>query len=472
MNLMEYEELHETKTSKLLYLSAIASSISVFQFGYHTGSFNTPKSIFIECLPNTVDNYLFGCIALTEGQFSFLTSLLPLFGILGTIIGGKIMENKGRKGSLLLNCYIYLLCYLFLIFSSNSILLMIGRIIAGIASGISLVINPVYLGEISPLRLKGTIGIINQLSIVLGIVVSQVFGIFFSSNLWRIIFVFPLLLNLVMFIGFNCCPESPAYLLKNQNGFLQAEYALQLLRNSKDVSNELTISEEEDKEVNGLIFTLKSHYYFPSLFMLFFAQLTQQLSGINGIMYYSTDILTSSFGDMASKITVLVNVFQFFGSLLSTKLVDTKGRKILLIGSSLIMGIFSSLLAVSLNYNYSLLSATCLFASIIAFSVGLGPIPFLLNAELSDSKSIGVNSTTSTMINLFFNFCIAMAFRPLSLFFSGAQNEYIGNVFFIFSAWLFIAAFIFLRLLPETKQIAPKQNITNLNKNWNAFLLN
>ncbi|KXN68639.1 general substrate transporter [Conidiobolus coronatus NRRL 28638] len=475
-----------------LLLSAVIATLTSLQFGYHTGELNTPSAILLNCpverVGKEVPPFFESCFNLSQFAFSLVTAIFPLGGVLGSVLGAQAMEKFGRKGALLYNNAFLLSGSIAITFSQNALTMFTGRLLVGIAAGIGLVVLPVYLNEISPQTLKGLIGMLNQIGIVSGIILSQVFGILFSSEkYWRYIFMVNIFVSGVQLLLFSRAPESPVYLLTKPNGYIEAEKSLKYLRASGNVDEELsdlqnlnnnpegyqsletpqnTVTTEQSLSVKEL---LSSSYHFPSLVMIMFVHFTQQASGINAIMYFSTDILTPAFPSTAKYITLLINVVQLIVALVSAPYVDKLGRRSLLIASGVLMTVSNILFGLASNAESPYLSALTIFCATGTFSLGLGPLPFILLPEMFDTPSVSSASTLALPTNLFFNFLVGLVFLPLKTLLGGENNTYSGNVFILFGIMLGGCIYVIYKILPETKSQSATTNMKELQANYNQF---
>ncbi|KAJ3089691.1 hypothetical protein HK102_005734 [Quaeritorhiza haematococci] len=163
-----------------------------------------------------------------DWQWGIFVSSFLLGGIVGGLSGGYFATTFGRKTSLRWNNILYIVGGLFLSIGSEVVWLCVGRVFVGLAAGIGTVIVPLYIAENAPVAKRGTLGSLNQLSIVFGVVMSQALGIPLSTpENWRLLF--GLTLDVADFV-----------LRRNPKGrVLDAKIALQKLRGTDDVDDEL-----------------------------------------------------------------------------------------------------------------------------------------------------------------------------------------------------------------------------------------
>ncbi|CAG8754075.1 28503_t:CDS:2 [Gigaspora margarita] len=480
-------------TPYVIFVS-FAAVLGAFQFGYHIGELNTPQRVMSCQVKGTttpeisnpdVYEYLPPCIKMNPAQFGFVTSVFTLGGLVGSLFASRVADSKGRRKTLILNSVFLGLGPLVMGFATNITALVIGRALVGIGSGVVSVVVPAYLAEISTLEFRGTFGVMNQLGIVCGILFSQVEGLYLSTiQGWRLILLSSFLVSVVQTIFLLFSVESPRFLASKPGGYNAAKRALQKLRGNVEVEEELNgwrqvaseegleglISEEEHeqplenndeeeimRESPAVVFharnpdenfnfwkLISNYQYLPALKALILVQLTQQFSGINAVMFYSTSILSKIFPDMSDLITVFISIVNVFMTVISAYLIDKSGRRTLLLYSSGLMCFSSIILALGLNNNYGFLSAISIIGFVAAFAIGLGPIPFLIIPEIFDTKATATAASLGLTLNWSANFLVALLFPIV--------NEIIeGNIFFIFALYLLIAFIAIKRLVPETK---------------------
>mmetsp|Transcript_2616 Transcript_2616/g.4077 ORF Transcript_2616/g.4077 Transcript_2616/m.4077 type:complete len:572 (-) Transcript_2616:155-1870(-) len=190
--------------SKSFHGAVLVAVMPMFLFGYSTGVLNAPESVMFP--------------SHTLGQWSTAVSSFCIGGIVGANVSGKLADKYGRRQCLLwFTGYLNTVAGLLHVITPNMTGLIIARIMVGLAGGTSTVVTPVYLGEIAPPHIKGSIGTMTQLSMVLGIMASVLVALpFCTESQWRFIFVpLPVLsLVFVMCVPF-LLPESPKWLLLN-----------------------------------------------------------------------------------------------------------------------------------------------------------------------------------------------------------------------------------------------------------------
>ncbi|KAF9579614.1 hypothetical protein BGW38_004062 [Lunasporangiospora selenospora] len=478
-----------------LVFNALSIVMAAFQYGHHIGELNSPQEVISTCNhvpPGTdPDGSLPLCIPMSSSQWSVLVATLSVGGFLGSLfVGARLADSYGRRKALLLN-NVFLLLGSFIMSTASSFGgLLLGRLLIGVGCGVATVVVPMYIAEISPAELRGTLGVMNQLGIVVGILFSQVLGLFFSTPTgWRVILLAGTGLSALQMFLLPLCVESPRYLILQPGGSTEAKHALQILRGRQDVAKEMrdwtrqddrTVAAEEEghaeptdallsqvhgqdsqpanavyafeekgKRITVMEFVAKPRYRQP-LIVLFLVQLSQQLSGINGVVFYSTSIMSRIMPSSGAMITVYISIVNTFMTLFAAYMMDRAGRRALLLASSSAMGVSSFLLATSLNYSIPILSAFSIISFVATFAIGLGPIPFLIIPEVVETAAVASASAFALTVNWTTNFIVSVMFLKL-------QEWWGGNVFYLFAVILAALTVAIHRIIPETRGKTPEE---------------
>ncbi len=130
-----------------LVMSSLVCLLSSIQFGYHIGCMNAPETY--------IENDIGGNM---KTLFPTAVAMMPVGGWIGGSIGGTVAEKLGRRTTLLLNNFFFIGAAALMYFAQESWELIVGRFIAGLGCGIVTCVVPMYLGEIAPPNLRGTLG--------------------------------------------------------------------------------------------------------------------------------------------------------------------------------------------------------------------------------------------------------------------------------------------------------------------------
>ncbi|CAJ0581254.1 unnamed protein product, partial [Mesorhabditis spiculigera] len=460
------EKKLEGKLTGPLAITTLAIVWGSFQFGYHIGCINAPGPM-IQAWFGESHRATFGTPLSDANRTLLWSAAVAIFafgGMIGGLSSGWFADRFGRKGALLLNnIFAFIAAALMTLCKSVNLypLMIAGRFVIGFHSGLASGLVPMFLTEVSPINLRGTLGSIHQLFVTIAILVSQVLGLDFlfgTVNRWPWIFAMTVIPAILQLIMLPLCPESPKYSLVVKNQPEKAEAALKKLRAQDDVTDELNeIREEAVAAQNTPKVQMGDLFKIPLRWPMFIAimmMLSQQLSGINAAMFFSTSIFESAglHGVSATYATIAMGAINVLMTIISVWLVDHPkfGRRSLHLTGLSVMFIASLLIVLALGmitgqtnaWSYGAIGFVLLF--VIGFATGPGSIPWFFVSEIFGSGARGPASSVAAMVNWTANFLVGLFFLPLT--------QMLGQyAFLIFSGFLVLFIFFTWKYVPETK---------------------
>ncbi|KAL4688763.1 hypothetical protein H8959_005015 [Pygathrix nigripes] len=418
------------KVTPALIFAITVATIGSFQFGYNTGVINAPEKIIKEFINKN----------LTEKA-----NIPPSEGYDRSFSVGLFVNRFGRRNSMLIVNLLAVTggCFMGLCKVVKSVeMLILGRLVIGLFCG---------------LCTGGAFGTLNQLGIVVAILVAQIFGLEFilgSEELWPLLLGFTILPAILQSATLPFCPESPRFLLINRKEEEKAKQILQRLWGTQDVSQDIQEMKDEsarmsqEKQVTVLELFRVSSYRQPIIISIVL-QLSQQLSGINAVFYYSTGIFKDAGVQEPIYATISAGVINTIFTVVSLFLVERAGRRTLHMIGLGGMAVCSTLMTVSLllKDNYNGMSFVCIGAILVFvafFEIGPGPIPWFIVAELFSQGPRPAAMAVAGCSNWTSNFLVGLLF-PSAAHYLGAY------VFIIFTGFLItFLAFTFFKV-PETR---------------------
>jgi sugar porter (SP) family MFS transporter len=443
---------------KKIWTWAIIIAIGGFLFGFDTGVVSGAL------LYVTKDFHL------SSAEQGSVVSVLLIGAMFGALAAGRISDQLGRKKAVTLFGLVFLFGTLLAVIAQNYAMLLVARVVLGLAVGAASASVPVYLGETSPPNIRGRILSTNQLLICLGILCSYLIDLGFSgSGNWRAMFAFGAVPALALSAGvWFVVPESLSWLLVKGR---VAEAKQNLLKVTDEKQADEIIEEyhrrmADDQRQEAARSTHEKGWRIlltpavkPALIVGVTMAALQQFGGINTIIYYSPTIIEHTGRSASNSIiySVYIGVINLLMTIVAIKTIDRAGRRELLLVSLGLMAGFVALLGASFIWNWNS-NMTLLFmvAYIAAFAGGLGPVFWVLVGEIFPTKAKADGSSAATTVNWMSNFIVSQAFLPLA----AAIGQ--GQTFMIFAAVCALGFLFVSRFVPETKGRTPDEIQTAL----------
>ncbi|KAM8713620.1 hypothetical protein ACLKA7_013872 [Drosophila subpalustris] len=390
----------------------------------------------------------------SKQQASWVGGIMPLAGILGAISGAPLIMNVGRKLTIILTSAPFIVSWLLIASASSVIIVLMGRMLTGFAVGVASVSLPVYIGEVIHPLIRGTLGVMLTLMCNFGVVICYVIG---SYTTWSQLAFICAAFCLPFVIMMIFVPESPRWHLTNGRRSEGMKALTWLRRKDADIKDELEeMSVKQDDVAEGtnickeMIQRKNLKPVFIALALMFF----QQISGINAVMFYTVMIFNMSGSTINCYLsTIIVGAVNFLASLVATMVIDLTGRKILLYISLLIMTL--TLIAMSVFFycksidvntsSYSWLPLLSFVLYALGFSLGLGPIPWLMLGEVLPSRIRGPAASLVVSFSWLCTFIVTKTFQDM------IDLMGIHGAFALFCCGCIVGLFFVIFVVPETK---------------------
>ncbi|KAK4324988.1 hypothetical protein Pmani_004411, partial [Petrolisthes manimaculis] len=449
---------------RLAFAICAAAFGSAFQHGYNLGIINAPQALIEDWL-NKTENATSG-VYLDEGKETILiatmVSIYCVGGMIGGAMTGLIAERFGRKGGLLFNnIFAIIAAFLFgFCKMANSFgMLVFGRLVIGVNSGLNAGLCPMYLSEIAPINLRGAIGTAYQLVLTISILFSQIMGletILGTDSLWPLALALTGLGAVFQLLTLPLCPESPKFLLGTKDDPVAAQRALTWLRNTNNVQDEMAEMRNE-AEAAKLVpsVSVREIICNPTLriplIISLMMMLAQQLSGINAVIFFSTSIYKNAgLSEEASiNATIAMGTMNVLMTFISLVMVEKFGRKTLMLAglSGMLVDallFFICLLVKDLAQWVSYLSIFLVILFVVMFATGPGSIPWFFVTELFAQNARPTASSIAVAVNWTAAFIVGLCFLPLQQ----AMGAYVFLIFVVLLSGFIVFTWF---KVPETK---------------------
>jgi sugar porter (SP) family MFS transporter len=388
--------------------------------------------------------------ATTFEQSAIVGSLL-LGAVCGAAAAGTLAAKLGRRRTMLVAGVLFTLGALGAALAPGVWTLVGARFILGLAVGSASFLAPMYISELVPPAIRGGLVSFNQLMMASGILIAYIvdFALKGVSNNWRWMLGAGAIPGLAFAAGMLVVPESPRWLARRG----RKDEAREVLRRArKDGGDEELKEIDEVASEEGSWRDLLAKSARPMLAVGLALAIFQQLVGINSVIYYAPTIFRLAGVSTTSAIvqTIFIGVTNIVFTGLAVLLLDRLGRRVLLLAGT--AGVVVGLLGLgvffevpSLRQDYGWLALTSLIVYIASFAIGLGPVFWLMIAEIFPLRIRSVAMAACTVANWTFNFVVAFTF--LQLIATAGK----GATFFIYAAIAIAALLFFARRVPETK---------------------
>jgi len=434
----------ENVMSSHFMFCVLIATMSQFLVGYNSDVMNTLVNVVFPGHSKTA--------------WSLAVAAFAIGAPFGSFMAGDMINKKGRRRAFIISMWIFVIGGVIQSLALDMSSIIVARVIIGFASGFSTVLVPVYLSEIAPPKLRGSLGTMTQFSLVIGIFMSKMLAFLFATTrLWRVLFVVtPMIAIIQILLASQLLLESPRWLLNLNEDSNKARIIIRKLRGLEN-------DDQVDEEVGYFLSACEKHHQDHSWKELFndesvrillisalILQMSQKLSGINAVFYYSTTFFNEFISSPLLATTVIggLNVVSAYVALL---LMDSYGRRTLLLWSTggMLFSCIGILLAMN-DYLNKIMALLAVNLFVIFFELGLGPIPWLIVPEMFDAKYIAKVMSITCQFNWVSNFIADLVLPHLV--------SSLGSFTFLPFAIVLLFTFVFvLCILPETYGTKPEE---------------
>lgn len=354
--------------TRRLDLITLVATLGGLLFGYDTGVINGALEPLIQDL---------GLTPTTEG---LVTSSLLVGAAFGAAIGGWLADRLGRKRAMLLIAVVFFTGTLGCVFAPDLSVMLPSRFILGMAVGAASVTVPVYLAELAPTERRGALSGRNELAIVFGQMLAfTINAIIFNvwgehDHVWRIMLAICAIPAVMLFIGMLFQPESPRWLI-DKGRLDQALAVLSQVRDHEraqaEIDEILRLKKEKPTHRTNRWGALKLPWVIKLMIAGVGVAMAQQLTGVNSIMYYGTQVLGQA--GFSASAAIIANIANGAIAVIATALclfvfIDrVSRRKLIIFGFIMVTLVHTMILIVALTMEASVARAWIMLALFVTF---------------------------------------------------------------------------------------------------------
>ncbi|MBE6453707.1 MAG: sugar porter family MFS transporter [Alphaproteobacteria bacterium] len=392
----------------------------------------------------------------------WLVSSAIVGSVIGAAANGILADIYGRKKIIIATAIIFIIGSIMCGYATTANWLIFSRIVIGIAVGMISFVAPIYLSEIAPEKIRGSLVSLYQLALTAGILLSYLINRIFANfefN-WRWMLGSGAIPAVILLIGILFLHDTPRWLI-SKNKIDEAREVFKKIYPENDVENHINeIKETLSSSTNNKKVKLQKWMFMP-IFVGVGLMFVQICTGINTIIYYTPTIFNlAGFADNITAIyaTIGVGIVNFLMTFVAIAYIDKFGRKPLLyiglIGMLISMFALSGSFAMGDSGRWLAVGSVVLY--IASFAMSLGPVCWIMVSEIMPLKIRGLAMSAATVSNFAFNFIVVLSFLPML--------EILGKstTFFIFGLITILSLFFVYFFVPETKGIS----LEKIEENW------
>ncbi|CAK0785259.1 hypothetical protein CVIRNUC_008465 [Coccomyxa viridis] len=451
----------------LLWATVLIALLGSFQFGFHLGILNTAEAWVAQDLDLDISS-----------QGAIITSAVIVGAVVGSLFAGQSADALGPKKALLLNnAWLLIGCVLCSGTPFGYWGLLAGRAVVGIGAGAASLYVPRYISEVSPVAVRGALATLNQVFICVGILVAYLAGLPYRDNTaqhvyiggsdvawWRVMLAFGLIPAALQAVGLFFTPESPVWLewkgrqaaaMYNQHKLLGSHWQEEGEVGDLEQEASQPLNGDADGQVGepeqGGWSALFLGKYRRIMILASALPIMQQLSGINTVVFYSSDVFAKAGLDSPVLGSIIVGAVNVVGTTVAVFLMDHAGRRQLLLVSHAIMATCLAALSISSWLPLSvkaegIISLLAVMGFVLGFSQGSGPIPWVYLGEILPSNIKGPAAALCTSLNWASNLIVGLTFPAM------LAGLHLGGAYLVYAVINAMAVVFVWFTMVETKQ--------------------
>lgn len=408
---MSGSDASEARARRNVVFTAAIAGLAGLLFGYDTGII---AGALLLITPE------FGLSSLAAGM---VVGAVPVGAVAGAWVASTRADQFGRRRLILASAVVFVVGAVISAIADTSSELVLARIVIGIGIGVASAVAPVYISEVAPASIRGRLVTFFQLAVTLGILVAYLVGLAFADaeDGWRWMLGLGAVPAIVLGLGILRLPSSPRWLLMkgDEPGAIAA---MRRLRPPDE--NAIVIEIQEIKtsmgEDTGSWRDLLRPAVKAALVVGLGLAVLQQTTGANTVIYYAPTIIQDAGIDSASSAifaSLGVGTVNVLMTAVALRLLDRAGRRTMLIwgvgGMSLSLFLLGVAFIGSTGTLTSVMAVFSLMLFVSSFALSLGPIFWLLNAEIYPLELRSKAASLGTMTNWLFTFIVSLTFLSL-----------------------------------------------------------
>lgn len=430
----------------MIYFLAAVAATAGFLFGYDEGVIAVAGPLLEAQYP------------MSPAVRGFMTASVPLGALAAAFVAGPAADRLGRRRVLMIAAALFTLGAGVASAITAIWMLVVARLVLGLAIGFAAVAAPLYIAECAPVEKRGAMVSTYQLAITVGILGAYLGGLAIAGpQSWRTMFALGAAPALLFLAGLAFLPESPRWLALKERGD-EARAALRRLRPpgwdvaaEVDAVSRVAHADTVHADAGSAGYrALLAPAVRPALVVAFGLFFLQQLSGINAVIYYAPEIFShAGFDSDATRLlaTVGIGTVNVATTVLAMVLIDRVGRRPLLVLGFAGTAVTMLLIALAATRPAAIppgVVIALLLLYVASFAISIGPLPHLMMSEIFPLHQRGPGMSAASISNWGFNFLVVFAF-PVMLAGPG-----LAFTFALFAAICFAGVVFTLRRVPET----------------------